>query len=250
MKKLFTLLSLCLCGWVAQVQAQTLTFQLDGQDIENGATVYSSTVDEELLHMGDNLGLPQLNNLKFIPDITITSTVDAENVHVALESLDNPQVELELCSFDGTCVASVASEKTGRLSANEAEDMQIHSSAMRPADQIVTIRARVSAWYEGQEANKVSFTLVMTNDETVLGVDAVRQSSSASVTMSGNVMQYALPDAGAHTLRIYNVDGARIMSQALRGSEGQVSLSSLRKGIYIWQIAGQAGASQGKFIVK
>ena len=136
------------------------------------------------------------------------------------------------------------------MEAGVALDAQIHVPAIRPADQIITRRALVSAWYEGQEANKVSFTLVMTNDEAVLGIDGV-QASKAHVSMQGNVMHYALDGEGVHTLYLYGLDGAMVMSRTLADSEGQVSLSSLRKGIYLYQIAGKSGSkAQGKIIVK
>lgn len=113
-----------------------------------------------------------------------------------------------------------------------------------------TYRALVSAWYEGEEDNKVSFTLVVTTDETLLSIDGV-QSSKAHVSMQGNVMHYALDGEGVHTLYLYGLDGAMVMSRTLAGSEGQVSLSSLRKGIYLYQIAGKSGSkAQGKIIVK
>ena len=248
MKKLFTLLSALLYAW--SVQAQTLTFQHEGKDIENGATVYSSKINEDLLHIGDQMGKPAMNALQFMPEITLTSSVDASNVHVTLESIDDPKVDLELCSFDGTCSSGTLCEKKGELVANVAVDAQIHTASVRPADQIITRRALVSAWYEGQEANKVSFTLVMTNDETVLGIDGV-QASKAHVSMQGNVMHYALDGEGVHTLYLYGLDGAMVMSRTLAGNEGQVSLSSLRKGIYLYQIAGKSGSkAQGKIIVK
>lgn len=248
MKKLFTLLSALLCAW--SVQAQTLTFQHEGKDIENGATVYSSRVDEDMLHVGDDMGMPALNALRFMPEITLTSSVAASNVHITLESIDEPKQNLELCSFDGQCQANTFIEKVGEMEADVALDAQIHVPAIRPADQIITRRALVSAWYEGQEANKVSFTLVMTNDETVLAIDGV-QASKAHVSMQGNVMHYALDGEGVHTLYLYGLDGALVMSRTLSGSEGQVSLSSLRKGIYLYQIAGKAGSkAQGKIIVK
>lgn len=248
MKKLFTLLSALLCAW--SIQAQTLTFQHEGEDIENGATVYSSKVDEDMLHIGDEMGLPALNALRFMPEVTLTSSVAASNVHITLESIDEPKVDLELCSFDGQCQASTFIEKVGEMEAGIALDAQIHVPAIRPADQIVTRRALVSAWYEGQEANKVSFTLVMTNDETVLAIDDV-QASKAHVAMQGNVMHYALNGEGVHTLCLYGLDGSMVMSRTLADSEGQVSLSSLRKGIYLYQIVGKSGSkAQGKVIIK
>ncbi len=242
MKKLFTLLSALLCAW--SIQAQTLTFQHEGEDIENGATVYSSRMDEVIASLPAPLG-----GIRFIPEITLTSSVDAHNVHITLESIDEPKVELELCSFDGTCTAATFSEKTGDLQAGVPEDAQIHAPKVEHGT-VVTRRALVSAWYEGQEANKVSFTLVMTNDESLLSIDDV-QASKAHVAMQGNVMHYALNGEGVHTLYLYGLDGSMVMSRTLADSEGQVSLSSLRKGIYLYQIVGKSGSkAQGKVIVK
>ena len=118
------------------------------------------------------------------------------------------------------------------------------------ATQTYTRRLLVSAWYEGEENNKVSFTLVVTTDESLLSIDDV-QASKAHVAMQGNVMHYALNGEGVHTLYLYGLDGSMVMSRTLADSEGQVFLSSLRKGIYLYQIVGKSGSkAQGKVIVK
>lgn len=104
---------------------------------------------------------------KFEPEIDLSSDV-AANVYVSIQSLD--EVSVELCAIDGTCVTTDAdkgyvAQKNGEWTANEVVDMQIHWKAgALQAGAIATTHVVVSAWYEGQEANKVSFTLVMTND--------------------------------------------------------------------------------------
>ena len=245
MKKLFTLLSALLCAW--SVQAQTLTFQHEGKDIENGATVYSMEYDEIIYGFG---------NLTFRPEIHLVGD-PSRTVHVALESLDKIEV-WGLCALEKPyqqCVNTLSStdyvaEKWGTiLDGNMNLDIDCILGKV-DVNQVHTYRALVSAWYEGDEANKVSFTLVLTTDETLLSIDGV-QASKAHVSMQGNVMHYALDGEGVHTLYLYGLDGAMVMSRTLAGSEGQVSLSSLRKGIYLYQIAGKAGSkAQGKIIVK
>ena len=246
MKKLFTLLSALLCAW--SVQAQTLTFQHDGQNIENGTTFYSMEYDEIAYKYG---------SLTFTPKIHLVGD-DTRTVYVTLEALDKTE-SWGLCSFNYPqlgCLNTYASsnyeaKKWGTILGGNM-DLAIDyilPELVNPAQEY-TYRALVSAWYEGEEDNKVSFTLVVTTDETLLSIDGV-QSSKAHVSMQGNVMHYALDGEGVHTLYLYGLDGAMVMSRTLAGSEGQVSLSSLRKGIYLYQIAGKSGSkAQGKIIVK
>lgn len=246
MKKLFTLLSALLCAW--SVQAQTLTFQHEGKDIENGATVYSMEYNE--------IAYDLMGSLTFNPEIYIVGD-QSRTVHVTVESLDKLP-NWGLCAFENPnpqCVNTLEStnyvaEKWGTIQ-NGNMNVQIECPMGRvDVSQTHTYRALVSAWYEGDEANKVSFTLVLTTDETLLAIDGV-QASKAHVSMQGNVMHYALDGEGVHTLYLYGLDGAMVMSRTLAGSEGQVSLSSLRKGIYLYQIAGKSGSkAQGKIIVK
>lgn len=244
MKKLFTLLSALLCAW--SIQAQTLTFKNGetGEDIVEGSTVYSTKYNE--------LAYQILGNLTFQPEIVLKGDV-SKTVHVKIVSKES---QWACCAFDGNCLPVQADndgfsvEKSGNV-LNEGTDIQaevIIGQASLSDKHVYT--AEVFAWYEGDEANKVSFILVATNDESLLAIDDV-QASKAHVTMQGNVMHYALNGEGVHTLYLYGLDGSMVMSRTLADSEGQVSLSSLRKGIYLYQIVGKSGSkAQGKVIVK
>lgn len=248
MKKLFTLLSALLCAW--SIQAQTLTFHHEGQDIENGSTFYSMDYNEIIFGFG---------NLTFTPEIYLRGD-ETRTVHVRVESLDECAV-WAFCAFDGSCINTLEStnyvaEKTSILidanTGNRGDaNLQLECILGKvDATQTYTRRLLVSAWYEGEENNKVSFTLVVTTDESLLSIDGV-QASKAHVAMQGNVMHYALNGEGVHTLCLYGLDGSMVMSRTLADSEGQVSLSSLRKGIYLYQIVGKSGSkAQGKVIIK
>ena len=187
MKKLFTLLSALLCAW--SIQAQTLTFHHEGQDIENGSTFYSMDYNEIIFGFG---------NLTFTPEIYLRGD-ETRTVHVRVESLDECAV-WAFCAFDGSCINTLEStnyvaEKTSILidanTGNRGDaNLQLECILGKvDATQTYTRRLLVSAWYEGEENNKVSFTLVVTTDESLLSIDDV-QASKAHVAMQGNVMHY------------------------------------------------------------
>ena len=170
---------------------------------------------------------------------------------MSIQSLD--KVSVELCAIDGICVKTGAdkgyvAQKNGEWIANEVVDMQIHwNVGALQAGAIATTHVVVSAWYEGQEANKVSFTLVMTNDPAL----SVQQTmgKSESISVQGNVLSYAFADHTAHTLSVYTTNGAKVMSFALAGQEGTLALDELSAGLYVYQVEGKAKMN-GKFIIK
>ena len=209
MKKLFTSLVAVFCAMAGM--AQTLTFSHDGVAIENGSTFYSRDIDEQYINL--------LGQTRFVPDIDLSSDVAAK-VYMSVQSLD--KVSVEFCAIDNTCVTTkvdneFVAKKEGEWAINELVDMQIHWNAGKlQTNETATTHVVVSAWYEGQEANKVSFTLA---------------------------------DHTAHTLSVYTTNGAKVMSFALAGQEGTLALDELSAGLYVYQVEGKAKMN-GKFIIK
>lgn len=240
MKKLFTSLVAVFCAMAGM--AQTLTFSHDGVAIENGSTFYSRDIDEQYINL--------LGQTRFVPDIDLSSDVAAK-VYMSVQSLD--KVSVEFCAIDNTCVTTkvdneFVAKKEGEWAINELVNMQIHWNAGKlQTNETATTHVVVSAWYEGQEANKVSFTLVMTNDPAL----SVQQTmgKSESISVQGNVLSYAFADHTAHTLSVYTTNGAKVMSFALAGQEGTLALDELSAGLYVYQVEGKAKMN-GKFIIK
>lgn len=244
MRKFFTLLSLFFCGLA--VQAQTLTFRHEGKEILNGSTVYSSKLDPESakpeLNMGPGL---DFRTIKFIPEITLTGTTTAK-IHIELNGDDK---RWAVCSFGG-CVTGTLIQQEGTLTAGEVLDPEIHfENSIGNYGEILTKTATISAWYDGNEASKVSFTLIVSNDPLVLSVDDAKTAAEA-VTVSGKTLSYSFAKSAARTLSVYTLGGAQVLSQALEAAAGTVSLSALPAGVYVYRISGDAVPADGKFIIR
>lgn len=222
-------------------KAQTLTFYNEGQPIENGSEVVSSRYNETIAEYGQ---------LKLEPAITLASSADAEvgTVHVTLKSLD--QHSVGICVWGGCVPAgennewTVSKTNNAKLFAGTPENMDI--DYIIPFGTVITVKSEVSAWYEGNEASKISFTLVMKNPD----LDRVDEVTAASpvVRAEAGTLVYSLPCESAE-LSLYSIGGVQALAQHLSGSEGTVSLAGLTAGLYIYRLQGGVSA-YGKIIVK
>lgn len=240
MKKLFTILtSLLCCTWS---MAQSLTFTCDGKAIENGSTFTSdkaSTVE-----------IPGLGALiQFFPEICIKSDKEA-TVVISLTAEDKP---VQFCAFDNNClIANPGSSvtKTGLLKAGVDTDLQVeYLPDYSPDVNYMTANAILSAWYEGDESSKISIKLIMSNDPAVTPVENVNADKN-NVSYDGKTLYYAFDNNAAHTLNVYTTDGKLAMQTALNNQNGNISLNTLAKGIYVYQITGETAPVHGKIIVK
>ena len=247
MKK--SLLFIVLLSGAMLGKAQTLTFYNEGQPIENGSEVVSSRYNETIAEYGKQLSLE--------PAITLTSSADSEvgTVHVTLKSLD--QHSVGICVW-GNCVNAGANNEwtvlksnNAKLSAGTPVNMDIdytgEGNVTNPFGTVITVKAEVSAWYEGNEASKISFTLVMTSDPALGSVDEVTAASPVVRAEAGTLV-YSLPCESAE-LSLYSIGGVQALAQHLSGSEGTVSLAGLTAGLYIYRLQGGVSA-YGKIIVK
>lgn len=245
MKK--SLLFIVLLSGAMLGKAQTLTFYNEGQPIENGSEVVSSRYNEFSA---------LLNELKFTPAITLTSSTDAEvgTVHVTLKSLD--QHSVGICAW-GTCENAgannewtVSKTNADTLFAGTPVNMDIdytgEGNVTIPFGTVITVKSEVSAWYEGNEDSKISFTLVMKNPD----LDRVDEVTAASpvVRAEAGTLVYSLPCESAE-LSLYSIGGVQVLAQHLSGSEGAVSLAGLTAGLYIYRLQGGV-STYGKIIVK
>lgn len=240
MKKLFTILtSLLCCTWS---MAQSLTFTCDGKAIENGSTFTSdkaSTVE-----------IPGLGaQVTFSPEICIKSDKEA-NVVITLTAGNE---KIQFCAIDGSCITAQPNQtvtKTGLLKANIDSDLMIeYISEFLPDANNITVNATIEAWYEGDESNKISVKLIMSNDPAVTPVENVNADKN-NVSYDGETLYYAFDNNAAHTLNVYTTDGKLAMQTALYNQNGNISLNTLAKGIYVYQITGETAPVHGKIIVK
>ena len=242
MKRIFTL-----CFFLSGIMlasAQTLTFYNGETPIVSGSEVVSMRYDEIYA------SLPGLEALKFLPEISLVSDGDAA-VRVMLKALDGQ--EIAICA-GGDCVYTSAPDwtqtKNIALVANTPLDMEIDYNAGKGTfGKIVTARAEVAAWYEGNEDSKISFTLVMTSDPALGGVPTV-QAVAPTVRAEGANLVYSLAGADAASLAVYSIGGAAVFTCTLADAEGCLSLSTLPAGLYIYRLTAAGAPVCGKIVIR
>lgn len=243
MKNLIT--SLLLVFMAFSASAQSLVFQLGEQEIANGSTVYYSENEEIPFLFGI---------LQFNPKIYLKGDA-SKTVYASIEAIEGENLERwGLCAYNNPqtgCVNTLASTdyavtKWGLLTDGCLDQKIDFILSSFDSSKTLLEKARVSAWYEGEESEKISFTLVVTTDKT-LSVSGV--TAANAVTISGRTLDYAFGNAAVRTLSVYTVGGAKVMSQVLDGAKGSVSLDVLAAGIYVYRVSGTVPV-EGKFIVK
>lgn len=134
---------------------KTLTFLCDGNAIASGSTYTSSKLDEAYTAMGLT---------RFVPGIELVGDTDGKVV-VIVESLNRAMVEM--CAFGGCKMTlphlDYTATASGDISANTPLPLDIHYSPTATSSDGYRAEALITAYYEGDEANAISFTLVMTN---------------------------------------------------------------------------------------
>ena len=132
-----------------------MAFFCNGRTIANGSTYTSSKLDENY----EALGMT-----RFVPGIDLVGDTDGK-VIVTVKSLN--QTMVEICAFGGCQMTlpylNYTTDASGEITANTALPLDIHYTPT--GDGPFRAEALVTACYEGDEKNAVSFTLVMTNAE-------------------------------------------------------------------------------------
>ena len=233
---------MCLTATLAV--AQTIEFEYKGNKIAPGSTLYSADYDEMIYNFG---------NLSFKPEIYILGD-DSRTAYVSLHSIVPQSVRWGLCSLDypNTGCSNPKPEdnytvtKWGVIAAGRMDLQAELLLGKVDVNETHTYPAEITAWYEGDEANKVTFTLVCTTDKNlVTSVQGAK--TQAQAAYDGEGVSYSFVAPAARMLQVCGAGGALVMSAPLSAKEGRVSLVSLPAGVYVWQVteAGKAVA-QGK----
>lgn len=255
MKKLFTLLSAAFLA-LSGLEAQTLSFSHNGEAIANGSTFTSERINELYAELGIRF---------FDPEIVLTCDADAEVVVQVDASATKDAVQFCGNLGDGgQCItASPESnyllEKSGTFSSGKGVNLLVEYNAgvgSMTDGKIYTIKAKVSAWVKGKdgeevkEDDKVSFNLVMTNDDNLLSVEGIQAHNERAVKLIGQDLVYDFARSSARTLSVYGLSGEKVMQENLASAQGRVSLASLSKGLWLYCIEGADGKVSGKVVLK
>ena len=163
MKKLFNnSFAMLLCMAMAAVftacepeKEATLSFFCDGVEISDGSTFTSTKLDA---------GYEALGVARFVPGINLVGE-KAGKVTVIVKSLNETLVEM--CAFGGCQLTlpylGYVASASGDITADAALPLEIHYTpgAINDAHHA---EALITAYYDGDETNSVSFKLVMTNE--------------------------------------------------------------------------------------
>lgn len=249
MKKLFTLLSAAFLA-LSGLEAQTLSFSHNGEAIANGSTFTSERINESYAEMGIRF---------FDPEIMLTCDADAEVVVQVDASATKDAVQFCGNLGDGgQCITASPEnnyllEKSGTFSSGEGVNLLVEYNAglgSMTDGKVYTIKAKVSAWVKGKEDDKVSFNLVMTNDDNLLSVEGIQTHNERAVKLIGQDLVYDFATSSARTLSVYGLSGEKVMQENLASAQGRVSLASLSKGLWLYCIEGADGKVSGKVVLK
>ena len=232
MKKIFTLLVLFATALTASAQ---LSFTMDGNTIENGATITSSKVDPMFTELG---------SVMFKPDVFVNSE-KAGNVTVEVKALDGRGVSL---CFGGICINGENLSKSKDMTAGESVDIQLDAGGMMVKG-TQTYKCEVTAYYTSDPSSTISFTIIMTNDPTVLAVGSI-EAENDGVMFDGRTMSYTFAAAAPRTVSLYTVSGKQVAKWNVDAAAGTLSLDNLQNGTYVYAVKGAGTNISGKVVLK
>ena len=228
MKKIFTLLVLFATALTASAQ---LSFTMDGNTIENGATITSSKLNPSITEFGF---------VGFKPDVFVNSE-KAGNVTVEVKALDGRSVSL---CFGGNCINGNNLSKSKDMTAGESVDIQLEGGGMFITG-TQTYKCEVTAYYTSDRSSTISFTLIMTNDPTVLAVGSI-EAENDGVMFGGRTMSYTFAAATPRTVSLYTVSGKQVAQWNVDAAAGTLSLDNLQNGTYVYAVQGAGTNISGK----
>ncbi len=241
MKKLYTLFAAMLCA-SASLTAQNITVTMDGEKIENGATV-AKYYEEDKSYWGEE---PEDYDAGIHPEFMFSSTVNGA-VDAVVTSLDNSD-DVAFC-FGSECVTTSASNgykvaKTSQYTIKKGEvDLQLYVHHLAPWTENYTREIELSLTQKGE-----TFTC-----KIILGVDKEKAQSingfeaSKPVDFANNALAFSLKEDAVVT--VYSVTGSDVLSENVEAN-GCVSLANLPKGIYLYRAQSAGKSYTGKVVVK
>lgn len=234
MKKIFTLLSII--ALALGVNAQKLTFAVDGVSVANGSTVVYKTLDPDWEAIGGIL---------FAPKVTVSTDADAT---ITVTGKETTNKVFSMC-FGGNCQTANEVTKQQTLSANESVDIQFDAGQEDLFNvDIKTYTVNLRAYVSGKESEGAFFTIICSNDPEVGGVNVVEVANR--VLVSNGVLHYAFSSSSARTISIYALTGQKLGQYAVNSATGTISLQDMPKGMYLYRIQSSGKPVAGKILVK
>lgn len=229
MKKLLSIVAFLALAITAHAQ---LSFVCDGKEIASGATFATSKCDPTIFE--------EDGAYAFFPDVSIKST---ENANVTVNARSTKS--FSFC-MDVHCLSGNNITKITNLEANIPKGLNIEPGGFY--EDIVTFKYDISAFITGKESTtKITMTLVVTNDQKVLGVNNIK-ATNEKVSFANGALNYSFATAAPRTISLATVSGAEVATWNVASANGSLSLSALKPGIYVYTVSGSK--ARGKIVVK
>lgn len=229
MKKLLSIVAFLALAITAHAQ---LSFVCDGKEIASGATFATSKCDPTILE--------EDGAYAFFPDVSIKCT---ENANVTVNARSTKS--FSFC-MDVHCLSGNNITKITNLEANIPKGLNIEPGGFY--EDIVTFKYDISAFITGKESTtKITMTLVVTNDQKVLGVNNIK-ATNEKVSFANGALNYSFATAAPRTISLATVSGAEVAKWNVASANGSLSLSALKPGLYVYSVSGSK--AKGKIVVK
>lgn len=229
MKKLLSIVAFLALAITAHAQ---LSFVCDGKEIASGATFATSKCDPTIFE--------EDGAYAFFPDVSIKST---ENANVTVNARSTKS--FSFC-MDVHCLSGNNITKITNLEANIPKGLNIEPGGFY--EDIVTFKYDISAFITGKESTtKITMTLVVTNDQKVLGVNNIK-ATNEKVSFANGALNYSFATAAPRTISLATVSGAEAAKWNVASANGSLSLSALKPGLYVYSVSGSK--AKGKIVVK
>lgn len=233
MKKFSTLLLFMLIGY-STTYAQSIVFTNNDEVLEDATTFTFNAVIVEDWYTGEKVAKAETNLIdeetgKPIGDqLYIKNQGDSDTkISVTVEKLNTS--DLTWCGVDGKCteMKNDILTKSADLGANASTVVQLDAAFIYGE----------SATYKTKITVKVGLEVVRTIFVNFLynaaGISSTE--SNHSIKVANGEFIYSFDNNANYQLDIYNVTGLLVKSEILNQS-GNVSLSNLSKGIYIYEV--------------
>lgn len=228
MKKLFSIVAFLALAITAHAQ---LSFVCDGKEIASGETFTTSKCDPTMLEEGC---------YAFFPDVSIKST---ENANVTVKA--SSTTSFQFC-YGGSCAVGRSFSRSQDLEANQPISLLLEPGGFY--ETTVTFKYDISAFITGKESTtKITMTLVVTNDQKVLGVNNIK-ANNEKVSFANGALNYSFATAAPRTISLATVSGAEVAKWNVASANGSLSLSAIKPGLYVYSVSGSK--AKGKIVVK
>ena len=228
MKKLFSIVAFLALAITAHAQ---LSFVCDGKEIAPGETFTTSKCDPSMLEDGC---------YAFFPDVSIKST---ENANVTIKASSTKP--FQFC-YGGSCAVGSSFTRSQDLEANKPISLLLEPGGFY--ENTVTFKYDISAFITGKESTtKITMTLVVTNDQKVLGVNNIK-ADNENISFANGALNYSFATAAPRTISLATVSGAEVAKWNVASANGSLSLSALKPGLYVYSVSGSK--AKGKIVVK